>query len=74
LKNHFFGNLFYTIGTDDEKLAIFTTNTSISEIVIKIFLKEKMQIHPSIVIIKNINVVPLTSNGKVNYSTLKNYV
>ncbi len=74
LRNHFFGNLFYTIGTDDEKLAIFLTNTTISEIDIKIILKEKVQIHPSIVIIKIIKEVPLTTNGKVNYLTLKNYV
>lgn len=74
LSNHFFGNLFYTIGTDEEKLAIFLTTNAISEVDIKIFLKEKVQIHPSIVIIKIIKEVPLTSNGKVNYLTLKNYV
>jgi acyl-CoA synthetase (AMP-forming)/AMP-acid ligase II len=73
LKNQFFGNLFYTIGTDDEKLVIFLTNTKINQIEIKKFLKEKMQIHPSIIIIKIINEVPLTSNGKINYLTLKNY-
>ena len=74
LNNEFIENIFYAIGTDDEKLAIFTTINSISEIDIKNYLKEKMQIHPSIITIKIIEEVPFTSNGKIDYLTLKNYV
>lgn len=74
LKNKFVGSSFYAIGTDDEKLAIFITSNTISDIDIKSFLKEKMQIHPSVIIIKIIEEVPLTSNDKVNYITLRNYV
>ena len=74
LKNQFLGKSFYALGTDDEKLAIFLTNNTINDINIKTFLKEKMQIHPSIIIIKIIKEVPFTSNGKVNYLTLREYV
>ena len=74
LRNEFVGSSFYAIGTEDEKLVVFMSNTLISDSDVKIFLKEKMYIHPSIVITKILEDVPLTSNGKINYLILKNYV
>lgn len=74
LKNQYIGNSFFSIGTEDEKLVIFITSNAISDIDIKNFIKEKMQIHPSIIIVKIIKEVPYTSNGKVNYQILRNYV
>jgi acyl-CoA synthetase (AMP-forming)/AMP-acid ligase II len=74
LINEFVDNLFYAIGSDDEKLVIFKTNNTIKEFDIKNLLKEKMNIHPSVVVINTIEQVPFTSNGKINYLALKEYV
>lgn len=74
LKNEFIGNSFYAIGSNDEKLVIFSNNLSLNETDVKSFLKEKMQIHPSVIKTKILENIPLTSNGKVNYSALLDYV
>jgi acyl-CoA synthetase (AMP-forming)/AMP-acid ligase II len=74
LKNKYLGDSFYVIGTEKEKLAIFVNNALINEADIKSFIKEKMQIHPTAIIIKFLQEIPLTSNGKINYSILVKYV
>ena len=74
LKNHFIGHSFFAIGTEDEKLVVFILNSTILDIDIKIFLKEKMQIHPTVITIKILSEVPFTSNGKVNYAKLISHV
>lgn len=74
LKNEFIGHSFYVIGTEEEKLIVFILESSLNEVDIKKFLKEKMKIHPTVITIKILQHVPLTSNGKVNYSILTSYV
>ena len=74
LKNQFVGHSFYAIGTEEEKLIVFMSENSLVEADIKMFLKEKMQIHPTVIAIKILKDTPLTSNGKVNYSILASYV
>jgi acyl-CoA synthetase (AMP-forming)/AMP-acid ligase II len=71
LKDRFIGNSFIAVGKNDEKLIVFVTNPSISEGNIKDFLKEKMQVHPSIVLVRVLENIPFTVNGKIDYKTIE---
>jgi acyl-CoA synthetase (AMP-forming)/AMP-acid ligase II len=71
LKNEFVGNIFIALGKDDEKLIICVTNEETEDIAIKNFLKDKMQIHPSVVKIVKLEQIPLTANGKTDYKAIE---
>jgi long-subunit acyl-CoA synthetase (AMP-forming) len=72
LKNQFTGQTFVVWSENDEKLLIGLLGNAIAESDIKFFIKDKLQIHPSVIKIVLLTYIPLTSNGKVDYNAIKN--
>ncbi|MFM2395288.1 MAG: hypothetical protein RLZZ546_3271 [Bacteroidota bacterium] len=70
LNSEFSDTSFYVISQNDEKLCIFSYQSSIDANLIKTYLKDRINIHPSCIQIKYINELPLTSNGKIDYKIL----
>ncbi len=71
LKNHFVGTTFMTLGKNDEKLVVCMHNADISDSEIKAFLKESMHIHPSVVLVRVLDEIPITANGKIDYKAIE---
>ena len=74
LKNEFIGKEFAVLGDNDENLWVCTLNTDLDGADIKQFLKNKIQIHPSVVKIITLKSFPLTPNGKTNYNFIKTHL
>ncbi len=72
LKNQFIGQTFVVWAENDEKLLIGLLGNNVTEADIKFFLKDKLQIHPSVIKVILLTDIPLTSNGKVDYNAIKN--
>jgi long-chain acyl-CoA synthetase len=76
LKTQFRETGFVCINLDDKKLAIFLENGHFDasnvdfQGPIKVFLKEKLDVHPSAVVVKVLEKLPLTANGKPDYKQL----
>ncbi len=58
------------VGVNDKKLLIVSDKLGSNEKDIKNYLVDEIKIHPSVLIIKEIDEIPLTLNGKVNYNDL----
>jgi acyl-coenzyme A synthetase/AMP-(fatty) acid ligase len=70
LKNALGGQTVVCTGINDKYLLVSHVNDQLDEAVIKQLLKEKLQIHPASVQVKYIPAMPLTPNGKIDYSTI----
>jgi acyl-CoA synthetase (AMP-forming)/AMP-acid ligase II len=70
LKNQFVGLSFAALGLNDEKLLITVEDETLTEQAVKDFLKDKLQIHPSVIRFQRMEKLPLTANGKINYREL----
>ena len=57
-------------GDQDKKLIVVSDHLRGKENELKNYLVEKIKIHPSVIFIKEIDELPLTVNGKVNYNEL----
>ncbi len=59
-----------TIGIEDKQLLVVSDKFIGKENEIKDFLVKELKFHPSIVRLREINEIPLTSNGKVDYKAI----
>jgi acyl-coenzyme A synthetase/AMP-(fatty) acid ligase len=69
LKNHFRHTQFACTG-NDEKLVIAFDTQQCPEQEVKVFLKENLHIHPTVIQIISMSDLPKTSNGKVDYTSI----
>ena len=58
------------VGVEDKKLLIVSDQLNDQKEKIKEFLVNELKLHHSILAIKEITDIPLTANGKVNYSEI----
>ena len=70
LKNTLGGQTLVCTGMNDKYLLVSHVNAQLEEATIRQVLKEKLHIHPTAVLVKYIPAMPLTPNGKIDYSTL----
>ncbi|THU39268.1 long-chain fatty acid--CoA ligase [Niastella caeni] len=70
LKNALGGQTVVCTGINDKYLLVSHVNDQLEEATIKKVLQEKLQINPVSVQVKYIPTMPLTPNGKIDYSTL----
>lgn len=70
LKNALGGQTVVCTGINDKHLLVSHVNDQLEEATIKQVLKEKLHIHPAAIQVKYIPTMPLTPNGKIDYSTL----
>jgi acyl-CoA synthetase (AMP-forming)/AMP-acid ligase II len=73
LKNSLGGQTVVCTGINDKYLLVSHVNDQLEESTIKQLLKEKLQIHPSSVQVKYVHTMPLTPNGKIDYSAVMTY-
>jgi acyl-CoA synthetase (AMP-forming)/AMP-acid ligase II len=73
LKNSLGGQTVVCTGINDKHLLVSHVNEQLEESTIKQVLKEKLQIHTSAVQVKYIPAMPLTPNGKIDYSAVMSY-
>ncbi|MBB6501698.1 AMP-binding protein [Pedobacter cryoconitis] len=71
IKNAFNGETFACIGVEDKHLLVIHLNQDLKDEEIKQFLKTKLNLHPSIIKIKQVSKIPLTPNGKVDYTSAR---
>jgi long-chain acyl-CoA synthetase len=71
LKNIFQNTTFVTLGSNDQFLYIVYNNPKIEKAEIVDFIKKEYAIHHSSIKVEYLAQIPLTSNGKVDYSKLK---
>lgn len=57
---------------NDESIVVVSDDFAGQENEVRSFLNEKLKIHNSVIKIKQIDLIPLTSNGKVDYSAILN--
>lgn len=69
LKAKFQPSIFACTGTDD-KLVIATDLSKCPEADIKNFVRETLKIHLSVVKLVSVTDMPMTSNGKINYTAI----
>lgn len=70
LKNGLGGQTVVCTGINDKLLQVSHVNEQLEESTVKQILKEKLNIHSSVVQVKYIPAMPLTPNGKVDYSSI----
>lgn len=70
LKNVLGGQTLVCTGINDKYLLVSHVNDQLQEGTIKQVLKETLNIHPASVQVKYIPAMPLTPNGKIDYSTI----
>lgn len=70
LKNKFFGESFVCLGLEDKKMLIGQIAGSIDEKIITDYLVSELKLHPSVFRVENMPLVPLTSNGKPDYTAM----
>jgi long-subunit acyl-CoA synthetase (AMP-forming) len=71
-KSEFKNRIFAVIGIDEKKIVVFYQGEEIMKNSIRELFKNRFSIHPSYVKENHIEAFPLTSNGKINYTALKN--
>ncbi|MEN7551491.1 AMP-binding protein [Rapidithrix thailandica] len=71
LKNALGGETFICTGIDDKYLSIMHLNKELPNASIEKVLREKLNLHASSLKIKQMDTVPLTHNGKINYQQIK---
>ncbi|KIO78394.1 AMP-dependent synthetase [Pedobacter lusitanus] len=69
LKNALGGETFVCMGIEDKSILVLHLNEELVADQVKSILKEKLNVHPSMVKVKFVESVPLTPNGKIDYST-----
>lgn len=69
-KTRFEGRTFATVGLNDKKILIAYQGGIIELNEIKTFVKNKFDIHPSVIKEIHLEQIPLTSNGKPNFKEL----
>jgi len=69
LKNAMGGETFVCMGIEDKSVMVLHLNEELTANQVKSVLKEKLNLHPSMVKVKFVESVPLTPNGKIDYST-----
>ncbi|MGS2740741.1 AMP-binding protein [Sinomicrobium sp. M5D2P17] len=74
LKDALGGQTFICTGINDKYLAVMYTDEYLKRASIVEVLKEKLNLHASVLKISHIEDVPLTSNGKVNYPVIKEWL
>jgi long-chain acyl-CoA synthetase len=65
-----FGVICKCVGNNDKKLFIAANNLMGKENEIKSYLVDELKIHPSVIRIQQVDDIPLTPNGKVDYTGL----
>ncbi|MGZ4055043.1 MAG: AMP-binding protein [Bacteroidia bacterium] len=70
LKDNFDNITFICLGLNDKSIFIGFTDPDLSDNEIREYIKDKFKIHHSFIKIKFIEHLPLTANGKINYSEL----
>ncbi|HEX6430867.1 MAG TPA: AMP-binding protein [Niastella sp.] len=70
VKNALGGQTVVCTGINDKHLLVSHVNDQLEETTIKQVLKETLHINPSVVQVRYIPTMPLTPNGKVDYSTI----
>ncbi|GAA3652851.1 AMP-binding protein [Flavivirga jejuensis] len=70
LKNNLDGNTFICTCIEDKYLSINYLNKELTDNSIKKVLREKLNLHSSSLVIKYIENIPLTTNGKVDYKAI----
>jgi len=70
LKNALGGQTVVCTGMNDKHLLVSHVNDQLEEDTIKQVLKEKLHIHPAAIQVKYLHTMPLTANGKIDYSTI----
>ena len=71
LKNNFSGFGFACTGIGDKFLLITTTATEIIKSEIILFIQGHLDIHPSAIKIAFVDEIPVTANGKPNYTLIQ---
>ncbi|QNK62305.1 AMP-binding protein [Pedobacter sp. PAMC26386] len=69
LKNALGGETFVCLGIEDKSLLVLHLNEELAAEAVKQVLKEKLSLHPTMIKVKFVESVPLTPNGKIDYST-----
>lgn len=59
-------------GVNDKQLAVFTTDANADTKAMAAFISAELKLHISVIKVQHIEAIPLTANGKVNYSELIN--
>jgi acyl-coenzyme A synthetase/AMP-(fatty) acid ligase len=70
LKNALGGQTVVCTGINDKYLLVSHVNDQLEAETIKQLLKEKLHIHPTSVQVKYLPTMPLTPNGKIDYTTI----
>jgi acyl-CoA synthetase (AMP-forming)/AMP-acid ligase II len=70
LKNALGGQTVVCTGINDKYLLVSYVNDQLEDATIKKILMDKLHIHPTSVQVKHIAAMPLTPNGKIDYSTI----
>jgi acyl-CoA synthetase (AMP-forming)/AMP-acid ligase II len=71
LKNHFHGNSFACTGIQDKILFITTTAENIDKEEVVAFIHDHLAIHPSVIKVRCLDEIPVTANGKPNYTLIQ---
>ncbi|MFY0255210.1 AMP-binding protein [Chitinophaga sp. 30R24] len=74
LKNELGGQTFVCVGIEDKVLSIFHLDEQLSEEAVKNVLRDKMNLHPGSLQVKYVASIPLTPNGKVDYTSVAVWV
>lgn len=70
LKNNFIGESFICTGIDDRILMVGINRQSTDKASIVDYLKNSLNIHPSFIKVVYLEEIPLTQNGKINYTAI----
>jgi acyl-CoA synthetase (AMP-forming)/AMP-acid ligase II len=62
---------FYAIGIEDKYMLIMYKNNEIDAELVKIYLLKEFKIHQTVLLVKQIEEVPLNANSKIDYGALK---
>lgn len=57
-------------GINDKQLVIFVPDSEADLKAIATFISTELKLHPSVIKVQHIEMIPLTANGKVNYTQL----
>lgn len=72
LKDEFKGTAFYCMGFNDKQILVVTDDSAFDQGRIISFLSVKLNMHKSFIKTSFIAHIPLTENGKINYSLIQN--
>jgi long-chain acyl-CoA synthetase len=68
--NQYLDNIFYCVGSDDNLIVV--SNKDIDERDIKRLLSDKIHINATKVLIRHLDIIPITDNGKIDYKKIAN--